>query len=703
MIIKRRIAPWPLLVLVAGFLPDHTFAQARQADIALPSGELLASWIALDAPTGHEHLATERLGASLKGWRTDRSGNLIKTVGTGPVTDLVACLMDAPSFTISEIREDGYLRLHDIGRGGSHPLWAQMHEGQQLRVLTRQGPVLGVTALENNHFRNLHLDEQKLARTDDLWLDAGAASAAEVRKMGIELLDPVLRHLPPWHFEGWVAGPAAGARLGCALVVAAAESNIQGAGATRFVLSAQSAFRGVGLSAAAAELSSVKRVTVLGPGREASTDSVQIISPLSAAFDVSVLETLHPEVQDAGALMERVHVREAGRLAAELLARLDADGAIARWLPAPPRAPVRNRDAAWMASLGGAPELAAFARSLRELASRYAVAGHETPVREAVFAALPRWAKDIAETDELGNLWIALGPAEADATVFMAHMDEVGWRVADIDANGVVELERRGGTVSLAWEGQPALLHLSAETGLEAAADPGMLRGVFLPRQAPETRRPEAMRAWFGLDKPALEAAGVSNGMPVTGYKEAHRLGPSRFTARGMDDRVGTAALLKVVQRMDPGRLEHRVVLAWTVREEIGLHGARALARRFGPRTKRVYSIDTFVTSDTPLESPHFAHAPLGAGPVLRSMESSGMVRRQELDRNRAIAARAAIDVQVGMTQGGTDGTAFTFFGAPNAGLSWPGRYSHGPAELGDLRDMLDLVALIEAFVFSEP
>ena len=33
----------------------------------------------------------------------------------------------------------------------------------------------------------------------------------------------------------------------------------------------------------------------------------------------------------------------------------------------------------------------------------------------------------------------------------------------------------------------------------------------------------------------------------------------------------------------------------------------------------------------------------------------------------------------------------FTFWGAPNAGLSWPGRYSHAPAEVLDLRDLVGL------------
>ena len=51
----------------------------------------------------------------------------------------------------------------------------------------------------------------------------------------------------------------------------------------------------------------------------------------------------------------------------------------------------------------------------------------------------------------------------------------------------------------------------------------------------------------------------------------------------------------------------------------------------------------------------------------------------------------------MGLTQGGTDGTQFTFWGAPNQGLSWPGRYSHSPGEVLDLRDLVRLAELIEA------
>ena len=144
-------------------------------------------------------------------------------------------------------------------------------------------------------------------------------------------------------------------------------------------------------------------------------------------------------------------------------------------------------------------------------------------------------------------------------------------------------------------------------------------------------------------------------------------------------------------------RLSNRVIFAWSVREEGGLRGAAELASKFYSQTRRVYSIDTFVSSDTPLESPHFAYAPLGNGPVLRSIENSSMATPYELDRNRRLAEEAGIDAQYGLTQGGTDGTTFTVYGAPNAGLSWPGRYSHSPAEIADLRDIAKLIDLIQA------
>jgi len=337
---------------------------------------------------------------------------------------------------------------------------------------------------------------------------------------------------------------------------------------------------------------------------------------------------------------------------------------------------------------------------LDQLAETPAVPKHEGPIRKIVLDELPDWAH--AQTDELGNVWVEVGP-ETEATVFMAHMDEVGYTIKSIDTDGTVRLDRRGGTVDSTWEGQPARLQMDSGLLAESASSFPELNGVFLTRTSPEAKRPPEVTAWFGMDATELAAAGVREGMGVTGYKEGHRIGRTRYAARSLDDRAGTTALLMAINRLDPDSLDHRVVFAWSVQEEGGLVGAAALAKRLGASSRRIYSVDTFVTSDTPLESPHFAYAPLGAGPVLRSIENSSMATPEELDRNRSIAKDAGLTVQIGLTQGGTDGTRFTHWGAPNAGLSWPGRYSHSPAELLDLRDLVGLSDLILAMAVANP
>jgi putative aminopeptidase FrvX len=65
---------------------------------------------------------------------------------------------------------------------------------------------------------------------------------------------------------------------------------------------------------------------------------------------------------------------------------------------------------------------------------------------------------------------------------------------------------------------------------------------------------------------------------------------------------------------VDPATLTRRVLFVWSTEEEVGLNGAAALAARLGPTVRRVHSIDTFVSSESPLESPHFAYARLGEG-----------------------------------------------------------------------------------------
>ena len=662
---------------------------------------VLGDWIALDAPPGWEHVATGPLMQAMPGWKRDALGNLVLRKGSGSPRRVVACALDRGGFAVTEITDDGYLRLREAGAGRQHPLWVQFHEGQRIRVLTRAGEVPGVVIVKSTHLQRGRVPNAPPATLDDLWVDVGVGSKAEVQRLGIEMLNPVVRDVGAWSYGEFVAGHLAGVRVGCAAVASAAQGEVS-KGETIFLLTTLRSFGNDGLEAALRSLGRVDEVTLVDAGGEGADAFTQrrVEKPafLPESTGLTSLTILSPRVRFAGSLVESVNVSDAGKLLSAVATAANVSnpswvtvGAAVRGRPFvngtdgwPQRA---TPTVATRASQD--PQLASIANVLKTLADVPAVSGHERPVREAIIAALPAWARSLTRTDNEGNLILELGP-DRDPLMFIAHQDEVGFEVTNLAADGTVSLRTRGGLFPSLWEGQPALLHFD-----RAGAAP--LRGVFVPRDTATNKQPEALTAWFGIDAAALKQLGVTTGLSVTADKHATRLASTRFTARALDDRAGSTALVLAIRRIQPSVLKRRVIFAWAVREEVGLEGAMALARHYGSSVKRVYSVDTFVSSDSPVETTRFAHAPLGRGAVIRGLDNAAVAPPAELDRILNIARMQSIPIQVGATNGGTDGSDFVRYGVLHVSLSWPGRYSHSPVEVLDLRDLQALERLVYA------
>lgn len=677
---KRGLALATLLLFALSF---NLFAQDGVTD-NMPE---LKQWIRLDAPPGREHLATDTVLAMRLGWKRDALGNLMLRKGSGSPRRVVACGLDRPAFAVTEITDDGYLRLREIGAGRQHPLWVQFHEGQQVRVLTRLIPIKGVVIVKSTHLQRGRAANAPLATLDDLWVDVGATSKAEVKSLGIEMLDPVVRDSPVWSYgDHFSSGQLAGVRVGCAAIANAAQGKVS-KGETIFLLTTLRSFGYDGFEAALRSLGRVDEVTLVDQSAENATSSdgfsqrkVEKPSYLPESTGLTSITILAPRVRFPGSLVESVQRADFQKL---LLAVQRAAGVEVEPISARMRFVVEEHKFSGGDTLSGSADL------LKTLAEIPSVSGHERAVREAIIEELPAWARPLTRTDNEGNLILEVGP-NRDPLMFIAHLDEVGFEVTNIAADGIVSLRTRGGLFPSLWEGQPALLHFD-----RAGEEP--LRGVFIPRETASSKQPEALTAWFGYDADELKRRGVTNGLSVTGFKYATRLGPSRFTARALDDRAGSTALILAARRIVPAMLKRKVIFAWSVREETGLEGAMALARQYGSSVKRVYSVDTFVSSDSPVETTRFAHAPLGRGAVIRGLDNSSIAPLSEMDRILRIARTQNIPLQVGATNGGTDGSDFVRYGVLHVGLSWPGRYSHSPVEVLDLRDLQALERLIYA------
>ena len=673
---RKLLAPAALVCALACAVATRASAQGNPADDRI--AEAVSRWISLPAPAGSEDIAAARLKAVLPGWTRDAVGNLLRTVGSGTPRRVIACALDVSSYAVSEITDQGYVRLHRAGAVPPHPLWDQALEAQRVRIFTAHGGengVLGVGAIFNGHFAQQHRADTTVIGVDQIWIDVGASSRADAEKLGIALLDPVIADRPAWTYEGYAAGPAAGARAGCAAVATAAQGTVS-SGETVFILAAQHVMNWSGLNGALARLGHYDDLTLIGEAR--------------GGRGAPPTRSIVPRTRFTGSLVESISAAEAR----DLLAKTAAAAGVTL---APNPTWIAPAEAKHVAAAARTDAYEAAEKQVTSLLDVPGVHPHEWRVSDAVKAALPAWARAKATMDSAGNVIVEAGP-DKDPVVFVAHVDEVGFLLDRINADGSVTLRVVGGAVASAWEGEVALLYFDKST---SGAAPEPLRGVFIPRDTARVKAPRNLTAWFGLDSAGLAARGVRAGAMIIGYKHAERLGALRVTGRSSDDRTGSAALLLAVRGIDPATLPCKTYFVWDVGEEAGLLGARAFGVKYGTTLTRTYAIDTFVSSDTPLELPTFALAPLGKGPVLRGLDNSTVVSRVERDRVIKAARAAMVPLQLGTTQGSTDGSAIGTFGAPNIGLSWPGRYSHTPGEVLDLRDLDALSKLIKALALT--
>ncbi len=712
---------------VAVCLAGLTIAPAADAgQAAAPQADALAALIRAQGVSGFEGPVRDAVKALLPAWadsRVDEAGNLLVTVGQGRPHVLIAASVDEDGYIVSRILDDGYLRLQRVTTGVTNRLFDQFHYGQPVLVRTTGGTLVpGVIGSASQHLQRGREQSAAIKGLDDLWVDVGAESTADVGKLGIRLLDTVgLRDRVQILANERVAGVAAQARANALALISifrSLGSKPAITGSLTIAWAAQGSFGERGFARLAQEIDA-DRVIVLSRAAVAKDAPARGIAgtlgagPLvpdtdSQAIEAArqsgiVIQTVPPALLRTPNAWPVAKVRVFGVPVQFMQTPVEtvdaADGeALARLVRAVAGLPAGLGEATPVAPAPPPPRIPPGADHdiftyLRPLIEAYGVSGHETAVRELVTKMLPAWAKP--EVDERGNMTVRVGRGGA-SLAFVAHLDELGYEITAIQDDGTATVRNRGGMSDMGHEAHPMLVH-TAKGPVAAVVSP---RPNYL--RAEEGRlRPEEIALYFGTNtKAATEALGVTKGDAVTVRKSLVALGPNRATARSIDDRNGVAALLAALNRIDPAKIPNTVTFSWVVGEEIGLVGSAFVAPRLRPAY--VFAVDTFVSSDSPLDPQRLAHVPLGTGAVARAIDNSSITPAETVARIVEIARAHKVPISVGTTNGGNDGSSFSRYGSIVAPLSWPGRYSHSPVEVMDVRDLDALVRLIVA-IASEP
>lgn len=740
-----RTRPASVLSLFAFVL--FSFAGTALAQARPASGDLvhdLAAMTADPAVSGHEADLSRWIADQIKSHspKIDTLGSVTITIGDGAPHRLIVAPIDEPGYVVSEITPDGYLRLQRLPQGGNLPLFNLLHSAQPMLVGNRQGKwVPGAMAGLSVHLQPGRKNLPDMNDIENLYVDVGAASAAEVQRAGIELLQPVATQRSLYQLgNAEVAGNAVGDRFGAAalleLIRSLDASKLKGSVTFAFVTQNWAGARGL-----VQVLNRVHPDELIFVGRFMPT--VTTPAPAAAHGDSGILIAVDKPDAPAGPLGEELKSL-AGQSSAKLTSAVPAPLLPRSYLPLPklpertvhlsvpiewpvtPGETLSAYDVAQLVQLldkyltGSAPQInvASLApltetahanvtsapttrQILQTLIETYGVSDHETNVLNSVKSLLPSWAKPT--TDSAGNLILDWGDkSKAPDLVVVAHMDEIGYVVKNILPDGRLDLEDKGGGSLSFFDGHVALVH---------SAD-GRQHGAVL--ELPDGWQKADFKFQDGRDVQVFADAGASNpddvaklgikqGDFITIPKKYVPLLGQRALGRSFDDRVGCTALITAAWRLGP-QLNRRVAFVWSTGEELGLLGAASYARSLAAESKSakyVFAIDTFVSSDSPIESKRFGDGIVGNGFVIRAVDNSNITPLKDVDRLRQLMAAQNIPTQFGVTGGGNDGSAFVPFGTIDVAMGWPLRYSHSPGEIVDIRDVESLSRAVETVARS--
>ncbi len=347
----------------------------------------------------------------------------------------------------------------------------------------------------------------------------------------------------------------------------------------------------------------------------------------------------------------------------------------------------------------------ALAARLAPLWSAPAPSGREEHLRTIV---ADRWAPLVEhlEVEQLGNL-VARVAGAGPRTLVLAHLDEIGWVVRHVDANGFLFLDTAQGRRGAGPEPRHMVGHQVSVLGREGVVAEGVLAAasghVVTTEQA---EKPVGGWDDIFIDIGASSAGEVAERGVYVGSNVVFRNPPrsigNRIVGAGMDDRICLCVIELLLEAVAGRELTCELFVAATVQEENGLHGARALAR--ARRFDRIIALDVGLVGDIPTVGAKNYECLLGAGPILAHKDA---LVAYDHDLTWALADCAdAVGVpwQHGVFAGyGSDGLAFVEEGMRTALVGVPTRYTHSPFEMIDPHDVDSTAQLLTGFVSVAP
>ena len=338
---------------------------------------------------------------------------------------------------------------------------------------------------------------------------------------------------------------------------------------------------------------------------------------------------------------------------------------------------------------------------LEYLCQKFGPTGFENEVADAIVEQLGDDCDKIVR-DSFGNVYALVKGTTSDRVMISSHMDEVGFMITDIDGDGYIKFANLGGIDPKVLYGKQVVL------GNEKTKINGVIAAKAIHHKRREDRFSVTPIKEMYIDIGAKDADEAKEYVSVGDFGVFNSdfvfFGTDNKYAKGkaIDDRAGCCAMIEIIRKIR----EYNIVLpfdtyfCFTVREEVGLSGARVAAEKVKP--SRAIILESTAIGDIAGAPAHKRVADVGNGGVISLMDRSTIYDTDFVNFTLDVAKSNDIKAQVKRyVSGGNDAGHIhkSGKGVKCVAISMGTRYLHSPACVASMEDYKSIRELVYAML----
>lgn len=300
---------------------------------------------------------------------------------------------------------------------------------------------------------------------------------------------------------------------------------------------------------------------------------------------------------------------------------------------------------------------------------------------------------DTVEIDKIGNV-VALKKGKGKGKImYMAHMDEIGLMISDIDEKGMLSVTALGGFDYRTLLAQEVIIYGKKEVlGVIAVAPPH----ITTPEEAKVAPKLQDIKIDTGYSVEKVKEL-ISVGDVAIVRREPVELLNNRLASRCLDDVVGIGCMYGAMKGLKDINHDVDVYFVGSLQEEVCYLGSTTATRAIEPDIGIALDVGFAKTPET-----KDVYCELGKGPLFYISPNT---HRKVMEHFKKVSKNNGINyqIEVGTEYRGTDTAMITVAnnGVAACDIGIPLRYMHTSIETVDIKDLEDISRFIVSFVHS--